>query len=186
MEAGEALLMHQWVVNHPTCHTLLQTTSEQMAQRLAAFSSARSPLQGWHGAMTWIPRFDMATDYEDTLYEDYSVLNSFRGILLGQSLSLKAQRLTAAWCANVLRMITPWMWLGASLADQVDPAALRAVATVTQAEGGVWIEKLSSISMDDFEIALLPILPVETTRMRLAGAAETFSLPIPSCLEADA
>lgn len=52
------------------------------------------------------------------------------------------------------------------LLDQVDPAALGIVASVTVVNGAVRIVLNEGQRPDDLELALLPILPVETARVR--------------------
>ncbi|HVN63614.1 MAG TPA: hypothetical protein VMT58_03170, partial [Candidatus Binataceae bacterium] len=111
--------------------------------------------------------FDRADGYAATIYEDMSVLNFFRGILHEHPSSLTDRRMTAEWCANVLRMVTPHMWLCGNLLEQVDRAALEGVATVTEIGGSYKIEKRHDCAMDDFELALLPILPIESRRITM-------------------
>ena len=43
--------------------------------------------------------------------------------------------MTALWCGNVLRMVTPQLWLGRNLIDQVNRAALERVAQVSETNG---------------------------------------------------
>jgi len=74
--------------------------------------------------------------------------------------------MTTQWCGNVLRMVTPHMWLCPNLIDQVDKAALERVATVSEIDGSFRIEKRPNCAMDDFELALLPILPIESARIK--------------------
>ena len=95
--------------------------------------------------------------------------NFFRGILHGEQLSLKALRLSAGWCGNVLRMVTPHLWLGPDLAAQVDYDALRRVADVSEVNGCLKVVKLAEASMEHLEIALLPILPIESARIRVTA-----------------
>ena len=70
------------------------------------------------------------------------------------------------WCTNVLRMVTPHMWLCRALLEQVDRAALEAVARVTQTGDAFKIELKDGRTLDDLELALLPILPVESVRLQ--------------------
>jgi hypothetical protein len=65
--------------------------------------------------------------------------------------------MTAQWCANVLRMVPPHMWLCDTLVRQLDLAALRKVAAVAAMNGSFKIEKLAGCAMEDFDLALLPI-----------------------------
>jgi hypothetical protein len=96
-----------------------------------------------------------------------SVLNFFRGILREQQCGLMDRRMTAQWCGNVLRMVTPHMWLCGNLFDQLDKAALERVAIVSELNGSNKIGKRPDCTMDDFELALLPILPIENSRIRV-------------------
>ena len=105
-----------------------------------------------------------------TIYENMSVLNFFRGILLEQQCSLtERRRTTEAWCGNVLRMVAPHMWLCGNLVDQVDKTALERVAIVSEVNGSFKIVKRQACAMEDFELALLPILPIESARLRMIG-----------------
>jgi hypothetical protein len=166
---GEALHLYRWVTNDPACLAFAGASTDSMKRDLDGLAAAHRPLQAWHGEAAWLPVFDTAGDYEDTVYEDYSVLNFFRGILHGEQLSLKALRLSAGWCGNVLRMVTPHLWLGPGLAAQVDCDALRRVAHVSEVNGCLKIVKLAEASMEQLEIALLPILPIESARMRVTA-----------------
>jgi hypothetical protein len=58
-------------------------------------------------------------------------LTEFRGILQTDS-GLNASKMSLQWCSNVLRMVTPHMWVCRPLLQQVDRAALEAVAQVTE------------------------------------------------------
>jgi len=138
-----------------------------MKTTLDTFAAECSPLQAWHAQSTWIPHFDRADGYEATIYENMSVLNFFRGILLEQQCSLTERRMTEPWCGNVLRMVTPHMWLCGNLVDQVDKATLEQVAIVSEINGSFKILKRQDHAMEDLELALLPILPIESSRLRL-------------------
>ncbi len=162
---GEAIHLFRWVTNHPACHAFAGTSPAGMKQNLDQLAAANRPLQAWHGEAAWLPVFDRADGFEETVYEDYSVLNSFRGILHGEQLSLKALRLSAGWCGNVLRMVTPHLWLGPSLAAQIDREHLGRVAVVTEFNGSIKIEKKPDASMEELELALLPVLPIESVRI---------------------
>jgi hypothetical protein len=164
---GHALHLYNWCINHDNCLRQLDSSPDDMIARLDAFAPAHAPLQAWHGQATWIPKFDRADDYEDTIYESMSVLNFFRGILFGLQDSLKQRRMTAPWCANVLRMVAPHMWLCRSLIDQVDRAKLERAAIVTEVGESCKIEKRPDCGMDDLELALLNILPIESARMTI-------------------
>jgi hypothetical protein len=165
---GETIHLYRWVTNHPTSLAFAGTSLAEMKQDLDTLAATRTPLQAWHGDAAWIPVFDRASDYEDTIYEEYSVLNFFRGILHAEPLGLKAQRLSAGWCANVLRMVTSHLWLGPTLTAQIDRASLSHVAAITDINGAAKIEKNPESSMEDFELALLPILPIESARVAAA------------------
>jgi hypothetical protein len=66
-------------------------------------------------------------------------------------------------------MVTPHLWLGPDLAAQVDCDSLRRVAHVTEVNGCLKIVKLAEASMERLEIALLPILPIESARIRVTA-----------------
>lgn len=168
--SGETIHLYRWVANHSECHAFAGTTPAAMRLNLDGLAAAHRPLQAWYSEAAWLPVFDRADAYEDTVYEDYSVLNCFRGILHGEHLSLKALRLSAGWCQNVLRMVTPHLWLGPSLAGQIDRERLSRIAVVMDINGSIKIEKIPQASMDDLELALLPILPIETSRFAVAEA----------------
>jgi hypothetical protein len=89
----------------------------------------------------------------------------FRGILQNGG-GLNEQKMSLQWCRNVLRMVTAHMWIGRALLDQVDRAALDTVANLTEADGAFKIVLKEGQPLDDLELALLPILPVETARLR--------------------
>ncbi len=164
---GETLHLYRWVTNHPACLAFAGVSTDSMKQDLDMLAAAHRPLQAWHGEAAWLPVFDTAGDYEDTVYEDYSVLNFFRGILHNEQLSLKALRLSAGWCGNVLRMVTPHLWLGPNLAVQIDCGSLSRVAHVSEVNGCLKIVKKAEASMEDLEIALLPVLPIESARISI-------------------
>jgi hypothetical protein len=147
---------------------MLEDSAEAMAARLDAFAVGSEALQAWHGAAAWIPRFDLANDYEGTIYEDISALNFFRGVLIDHGVGLKDRRMTQAWCANVLRMVAPRLWLCRGLFEQLDHAALDRVAEVTGTGETIRIEKREVRAMEAFELALLPILPIESRRVTIA------------------
>ena len=172
----DTLHIFNWIISDYECYQYLETSVNDMKEKLDALAARCSALQAWHGQSTWTPLFDRADDYEDTIYEDMSVLNFFRGILLELNYGLKDWRMTAPWCANVLRMVTPHMWLCGNLVEQVDRAALERVAIVSDSNGSYKIEKRTDCAMDDFELALLPILPIESSRIRVLPTAEKLPL----------
>ena len=47
----------------------------------------------------------------------------------------------------------------------LDPTAVERVAIVSESGGGTRLEKRPDCAIDDFELALLPILPIESTRL---------------------
>jgi hypothetical protein len=49
----------------------------------------------------------------------------------------------------------------------LDKAALERVAAVTEQNGSTKVAKRSDCTMEDFELALLPILPIESARLTL-------------------
>jgi hypothetical protein len=165
---GGAAHVYEWAINRPEISTLLADSTGDMVARLDAFACENEALQAWHGATAWIPRFDRSSDYEGTVYEDISALNFFRGVVLEQGYGLKDRRMTRVWCANVLRMVAPRLWLCAALFDQLDAAALDRVANVGRVHDTVRIQKREVSAMDDFELSLLPILPIETRRMTVS------------------
>jgi hypothetical protein len=165
---GDTAHLFAWCVNHPEPLAWLGVAPDDMRARLDGLARAQPPLQAWHGAATWIPAFDLADGWESTVYESMSVLNTFRGVLLDYPFGLKQSLMTASWCANVLRMVAPSMWLGEELTRQLDPDALARAATVTPAAGHWRIEKRPDRTMADLERALLPLLPIEIPRLALA------------------
>lgn len=164
---GHTVHLFSWVINHADCLRHLDTTLDDVQARLDALASGYPPLQAWHAQATWIPVFDRAASYEGTVYEEMSVLNFFRGILHEHQHGLKDWRMSAAWCGNVLRMVTPHLWLCRGLVEQLDKAALERVATVTEQNGSTKVAKRPDCAMEDFELALLPILPIESARLTL-------------------
>ena len=60
------------------------------------------------------------------------------------------------------------MWLGSGLFGQLDRAAVECVARVFSLGETFRLEKRSECSMDDFELALLPILPIESQRVSIS------------------
>jgi hypothetical protein len=171
MMQGDTLHIFNWVIADDDCFEYLDTSVNDMTARIDAFAAACAPLQAWHGQATWIPRFDQADGYEATPYEDMSVLNFFRGILLEAPYGLKDRQMSAPWCRNVLRMVTPHMWLCGNLVAQLDMAGVERVAIVSEANGSTRIAKRPGCPMDEFELALLPILPIERSRITVLLAA---------------
>jgi hypothetical protein len=153
-----------WVLNHADCYAYLATSIGAMKAGIDAFSSRHQVLQAWHSQCTWRPFFDHAYDYHRTVYEDHSVLNWFRGIL-GDDGGLDSSKMSLEWCSNALRMVTPHMWVCRALLQQVDRAALEAVAQVTETNDVFKIALKEGHALDDLELALLPILPVESARI---------------------
>lgn len=153
-----------WVLNHDDCYKYLGTSIGDMKDRLDDFAARYALLQAWHSQCTWHPLFDHADDYRRTVYEEHSVLNWFRGILQNDS-GLDASKMSVQWCRNVLRMVTPHMWICRSLLQQVDRAALEAVAEVTETNDAFRIALREGQALDDLELALLPVLPVESARV---------------------
>jgi hypothetical protein len=153
-----------WVLNHADCYGYLSTSIGDMKDRIDDFAGRHSVLQAWHSQYTWHPLFDHADDYHRTVYEESSVLNWFRGILQTDG-GLNMQKMSVEWCRNVLRMVTPHMWVCRALIDQIDRAALERVAHITETNGAFKIELRDGQGLDDLELALLPILPVESVRV---------------------
>jgi hypothetical protein len=109
-----------------------------------------------------VPLFDQAARGQFTPYENVSALNWFRGVVGG---GLHRKLMCAQWCSNVLRMLTPEMWLGRNLMEQVNRTALEQVAQVTETNGTYRIALRSGRGLDELEWALLPILPIESARI---------------------
>ncbi|MET0214805.1 MAG: hypothetical protein ABW292_17470, partial [Vicinamibacterales bacterium] len=155
------------VLNHADCYGNLGTSIGDMRDRIDDFV-AQHPvidvLQAWHGQCAWHPLFDHADDYHRTVYEENSVLNWFRGILQTDG-GLNTSKMSLQWCRNVLRMITPHLWVCRELMQQVDRAALERVAQVTETNDAFEIALREGQELDDLELALLPILPVESVRV---------------------
>ena len=164
LEPGDTWHVFKWVINHEHCYKYLGTSAGDMEQQLDSFATERRPLQAWNSQCTWIPAFDRADSYECTVYEDASVLNWFRGIL-SSGYGLNGPKMTAQWCANVLRMVTPRLWLCGNLIDQVDRAALERVAEVSESNGVYKLALRPGCALDELELALMPILPVESARI---------------------
>jgi hypothetical protein len=153
-----------WVLNHADCYGYLGTSIGDMKDRLDDFAAQHPVLQAWHSQYTWRPLFDHADDYHRTVYEEHSVLNWFRGILQNDG-GLNASKMSLQWCRNVLRMVAPHMWVCRALFEQVDRAALEAVAQVTETNDAFKIALREGQGLDDLELALLPVLPVESVRV---------------------
>jgi hypothetical protein len=153
-----------WVLNHGDCYAYLGTSIADMKERIDDFAARHAVLQAWHSQSTWRPLFDHADDYHRTIYEEHSVLNWFRGILQNDG-GLNATKMSLQWCRNVLRMVTPHMWIGRALMQQVDRAALDRVAQVSESNDAFKIALREGQGLDDLELALLPILPVESVRL---------------------
>ena len=91
-------------------------------------------------------------------------MNWFRGILQNDG-GLNATKMSLEWCSNVLRMVTPQMWVCRALLRQVDRAALEAVAQITETNGAFKIALNQGQALADLELVLLPVLPVESVRV---------------------
>jgi hypothetical protein len=153
----------QWVTNDAECYEYLKTSASDMAQRLDWFAAGSAPLQAWSNQCTWVPMFDQAAHIKGTLYEDHSALNWFRGVEGGGG--LYRRKMSVQWCSNVLRMLAPHMWLCRNLIDQVDRTALERVAQVSETNGVFKLALRDGCSLEELELALLPILPVEGARI---------------------
>ena len=157
-----------WVLNHPDCYEYLGTSIDGMKNRIDDFAAGHRVLQAWHSQYTWRPLFDHADDYHRTVYEEHSVLNWFRGILQNDG-GLDASKMSLQWCRNVLRMVTAHMWICRALLEQVDRGALEAVAHVTETNDAFKIVLQEGQALDDLELALLGVLPVESARIQRRG-----------------
>lgn len=153
-----------WVLNHESCYRSLGTSIDDMKTQLDGFAARHPVLQAWHSQSTWRPLFDHADDYHRTAYEEHSVLNWFRGILQTDG-GLNALKMSLEWCSNVLRMVTPHMWMCGTLIDQVNRQALESVAEVSATNGAFKVVLKDGKGLDDLELALLAILPVEHVRV---------------------
>ena len=78
---------------------------------------------------------------------------------------MNASKMSVEWCSNVVRMVTPHMWLCRTLLQQVDRASLETVAEVTETNDAFKIALREGQGLDDLELALLPVLPVESVRL---------------------
>ena len=156
--------LFNWVLNHADCYGYLGTSIGDLKDRLDDFAAHHAVLQAWHSQDTWQPLFDHADDYHRTVYEEHSVLNWFRGILQTDG-GLNASKMSLQWCSNVLRMVTPHMWICGALLEQVDRAALDAVAQVSDVNDAFRIALKEGRRLDDLELALLEVLPVESVRV---------------------
>jgi hypothetical protein len=154
-----------WVLNHADCYAYLGTSTSDMKDGIDDFAAGNQVLQAWHSQFTWQPLFDHADDYHRTVYEESSVLNWFQGILQNDG-GLDASKMSVQWCRNVLRMVTPHMWVCRALMNQVDRAALEPVAHVTESNDAFKLALREGRALDDLELALLPILPVESARVQ--------------------
>ena len=153
----------QWVTNDAECYEFLKTSASDMAQQLDWFAARNPPLQAWNNQCTWVPMFDQAAHIKPTLYEDFSAFNWFRGV--EGAGGLYRRRMSVQWCSNVLRMLAPHMWLCRNLIDQVDRTALERVAQVSETNGVFKVALRPGCSLEELELALLPILPVESARI---------------------
>jgi len=160
---GSTLHAFQWVTNHADCFEYLNTSISDMGQRIDRLAAENAPLQAWNSQSTWVPLFDQAAHHKLTVYEDASAFNWFRSVVEGGG--LYRRMMSAQWCSNVLRMVAPHMWLCRNLIDQVDRAALEQVAQVTETNNTYKIALRSGCALDELELALLPILPVESARI---------------------
>jgi hypothetical protein len=174
--------LFNWVLNHADCYRYMGTSIDDMKDRIDDFATRHPVLQAWHSQYTWRPLFDHADDYHRTVYEEHSVLNWFRGILQTDS-GLNASKMSLQWCRNVLRMVTLHMWVCRALLQQVDRAALEAVAQVTETNDAFKIALREGQGLDDLELALVPILPVESVSAQaliraLCARCQTTSAPL--------
>jgi hypothetical protein len=58
------------------------------------------------------------------------------------------------------------MWICRALLEQVDRTALEAVAQVTERNDVFKVALRDGLELDDLELALLPVLPVESVRVQ--------------------
>ena len=64
-------------------------------------------------------------------------------------------------------MVAPHLWLCPDLMAPLDRTTLERVAMVSEIGCSTRLEKRPDCAMDDFELALLPILPIESTRLTI-------------------
>jgi hypothetical protein len=57
----------KWVTNHADCYRYPGTSAGEMEEQLDSFAAARQPLQEWNIQSTWIPVFDPAGAYAQTV-----------------------------------------------------------------------------------------------------------------------
>jgi hypothetical protein len=61
------------------------------------------------------------------------------------------------------------LWICRALLQQVDMTALEALAQVTETNDAFKIVLTEGRGLDDLELALLPVLPVESARVHRVG-----------------
>jgi hypothetical protein len=133
---GSTLHAFKWITNHADCYEYLNTSVDDMGRRLDRFAAENPPLQAWNGQSTWVPLFDQAAHGKFTVYEKVSALNWFRGAVYG-----------------------------AYLHRGIMSVQLEQVAQVTETNGAYKIALHQGCVLDELEVALLPILPVESARI---------------------
>jgi hypothetical protein len=146
------------VLNHADCYKYLGTSIGDMKGRIDDFAAQHPVLQAWHSQCPWQPLFDHADDYHRTVYEENSVLNWFRGILQRRRCPCNGAEMFCGWshrmCGSAERC-----------SSRVDRAALEAVAEITETNEAFKTALRDGQGLDDLELALLPVLPVESVRV---------------------
>ncbi len=166
--SAPAIHVFNWVINHPSCYRWMETSTDSMREELSKFANSDSELlQAWHSSCTWHPFFDTGGEYRRTVYEESGILNWFRGISEKGGGGLNEIKMSAGWCENVLRMVAPHMWLSRKLIEQVDRTALELVTNVAETNETFRIVLKEGHPLDALELALLPILPVESSRIKV-------------------
>lgn len=163
-----AVHLFSWVLNHSDVSDAFGASSVAMQDSLDETVAAAPVIQGWHTAQAWIPAFDCGGEWVKTLYESNSVLNWFRGVS-GDDGGIDRLKMLEGWSANVLRMVSPHMWVSESLMSQLDRGELEKVAELVSNERLTRIKLRSDANITKLELALLPILPVESVRISKTG-----------------
>lgn len=166
MPLSSTVHLFGWVINHENCLSMLQTSKEDLSRRLDSLAANQSLIQAWQASCTWKPLFDLADGYKRTVYEDSSILNWFRGIL-GSDGGLDDIKMSQPWCKNVLRMVSPHLWICRNLLKQCQQSELAKIAKLEQLGDACNIKLNPDSNLADLELALLPILPVETVRLKV-------------------
>ncbi|MBI4864752.1 MAG: hypothetical protein HY815_31525 [Candidatus Riflebacteria bacterium] len=162
---GETVHVYRWALDHPSVLSLLPGKGPGDPDWNDALATDPGFLQGWIGRSAWIPLMDRADGYELTPYESCSSLDWFRGVLPGDG-GLHDAKMTRAGCSRVLRFVSPRLWLGPPLVALVDRAKMEHVAELTELGHGWRVVARAEGDLVALEEALLPVLPVESARVK--------------------